>query len=105
MMARLWPKVMDVLDDVLAYILTIVGILLSNYLPVLKVTGHVDLHIDPWRVGIASLVALLVVTKQESLGGLDKEASKAGRRRNFGQRMASALSHGIAWNQIVQLGG
>lgn len=102
-MKRFWPKVFDIADDVLAYVLTIVGILLSNYVPLLKETGAMDIHIDPWRVGIASLVAILVVAKQESLDPNDHDAAKAGRRRNFGQRMAAALSHGIAWNQIMQM--
>lgn len=102
-MKRIWPRVFDVLDDFLAYALTIVGILASNYLPLLKTTGRIDVSLDMWRVGIAAIVALLIVTKQEALDPADREGAKAGRKKNFGLRMANALSQGIAWNQLIQL--
>lgn len=102
-MRRIWPKVFDILDDFLAYALTIIGILASNYLPMLKTTGKISVEIDIWRVGIAAIVALLIVVKQEALDTNDREASKAGRKKNFGLRMANALSQGIAWNQLIQL--
>lgn len=102
-MSRAWARALDVADDLAAYVLTIVGILISNYLPLLKETGAIDVRLDVWRVGIAAIVALLVVTRQEALDPADKEGSRKGRRRNFSLRMANALSHGIAWDQIMQL--
>ena len=105
-MTRFLSRFIDVADDMLAYVLTIIGILLSNYLPMLKSTGRIDVAVDPWRIGISAVVAILIVGRQEKMtpdetGNTEK--ARAGRRKNFGPRMVNALSQGIAWNQIVQL--
>jgi hypothetical protein len=103
---KIWEKIFDVLDDILAYIMTILGILLSAYMPLLKSMEIIDIKADWWRLAMASLVAILIVSKQESLetdseGSIEK--SKEGRKKHFLMRMANALSQGIAWNQIIQL--
>ena len=103
MMKRFWARIIDVADDILAYVLTVVGILVSNYLPVLKTTGHIDVSLDWWRIAIASLVALMIVAQQEHVDPTVPGA-KAGKRSNFGKRMGNALAHGIAWNQVMQMG-
>jgi hypothetical protein len=103
---KFWYKVFDVLDDILAYILTIIGILCSNYLPLLKSNGIIDISIDWWRIGLAAVVALMIIGKQETLE-IDEngttEKSKQGRRKRFALRMINSLSQGVLWNQIIQL--
>jgi hypothetical protein len=98
----------DVLDDVLAYILTVVGILLSNALPLMKSNEPFTLDIGAVRIVVALLVAFLFVTDQESLGVKDAEGkaiAKSGRRKNFRKRMANALSQGFMWAQIMNVVG
>jgi hypothetical protein len=101
-----WKNVIDLLDDFLAYVLTIVGILLSNYIPLLKTTGIIDIKMDWFRIGISAIVAIMIIGKQESLE-LDetgsKEKSKAGRKKRFSIRMFNALAQGISWSTIMNI--
>jgi hypothetical protein len=105
-MRLFWSLTFDLVDDVLAYFLTIVGILLSSYLPMLKTTGTIDVSLDFWRIGISAVVALIIVGKNESVSPDENgntEKARAGRRKNFLPRMANALAQGIAWNTIMQM--
>jgi hypothetical protein len=101
-----WNKFIDVVDDFLAYILTIVGIVISNYLPLLKTTGTIHIEADWWRLGISAVVALMLIGRQEALvadenGSTDK--AKAGRKKKFSLRMFNALSQGMAWAQLIDM--
>lgn len=98
-------KVIDVLDDILAYVLTIVGIVFSNYIPLLKTNQTIDLNLSLGRIVVAAIVALIIVGRQEyiPIKGDNAEA-RAGRRRNFTMRMVNALMQGIAWNEVMKIG-
>jgi hypothetical protein len=101
-----WDKLFDFLDDVLAYILTILGIVVSAYIPLLKTTGTINLTIDWWRIGIAAIVALVIIGKQESLDideSGSKDKSKAGRKKRFTSRMTNAVAQGIMWDTLINL--
>lgn len=103
---KIWNKIFDVLDDVLAYILTILGIVFSSYLPLLKKSEPIDITIGWWRVALSAMVALLVIGKQESLdvdesGSVDK--SRAGRRKRFLSRMMNAFAQGVMWSQLISI--
>jgi hypothetical protein len=102
---KYWYAIFDVLDDVLAYALTIIGIIMSNYIPMLKQNGKIDFIVDWPRLAIAAVVAILIVGKQEGLD-IDKEdgttaKAREGRRRRFGFRMVNALSQGMMWSQLI----
>jgi len=102
----LWKKIFDLLDDFLAYLLTIIGILCSNYLPLLKTNEQIIINIDWWRFGLAAIMALLVIGKQEALDvdeSGDKIKSKEGRKKRFFSRMINALAQGVMWSQFMQL--
>lgn len=93
-------------DDFLAYVLTIIGIMIANYIPLLKTSGTIHIEADWWRIGISAVVALMIVGKQESLetdesGTTDK--ARAGRKKRFTVRMFNALAQGMAWQQIIDL--
>jgi hypothetical protein len=99
-------KFVDVVDDFLAYFLTIVGIMISNYIPLLKTTGTIHIESDWWRIGISVVVALMIIGRQETLtadenGSTDK--AKAGRKKKFSLRMFNALSQGMAWQQLIDM--
>ena len=96
-------RLADIFDGFLAYVLTIVGILASNYLPLLKTGGAITFDLAWQRLALSAIVALLIIGKQEQITGDDKERSKAGRRRNFGPRMINALAQGLAWAQIMNV--
>jgi hypothetical protein len=97
---------LDIIDNLLAYVLTMVGIVASNYIPMIKTNGHIDFTVDVWRLGISAIVALIIVGKQETVSPDEMgntEKSRAGRRKNFVPRMANAVAQGIAWNTIMQM--
>jgi hypothetical protein len=103
---QFWNKVFDFLDDVLAYLLTIIGILSSTYLPLLKVQGDINIKVDLGRVAIAAVAALLVIGKQEQIVP-DKEGdsvkAREGRKRKFLLRMINSLGQGVLWSTISNL--
>lgn len=98
----------DVLDDVLAYVLTVVGILFSNVLPMLKSNDPISLDIGVMRIVAACIVALLFVNDQEKVGAADTETkakAKEGKRANFRKRMTNALAQGFMWSQVMNMVG
>jgi hypothetical protein len=100
---KLWSKLIDVLDDILAYLLTIVGILSSTYIPMLKTGEPIDIRLNAGRLIVSAIVALLIIAKQERITGEDTAKAREGRRRNFASRMLNALAQGVMWVQIMQL--
>jgi hypothetical protein len=103
---QFWNKLFYFLDDILAYVLTILGIISSTYIPLLKNNGSINISIDWGRIVIASIVALLIIGKQESLDSDetgDTSKSRAGRKKRFIHRMINALGQGVLWSQITSL--
>ena len=103
---QFWNSLIDIVDSFLAYILTIIGIVISAYIPLLKTTGTINITIDWWRIGIAAVVALVIIGKQESLDvdeNGSKDKSKAGRKKRFSQRMTNAVAQGIMWDTLINL--
>lgn len=96
----------DILDDVLAYILTIIGILFSTYIPLLKTNGTILIDLNWGRIVLSAIVAIMIIGKQESLESDEtgsKIKSKEGRKKRFWARMVNALSQGVMWAQLIQL--
>lgn len=104
---KFWSWFIEWADDVLAYVLTLAGILLSNGLAMLKTNDVIVLDMSPMRLVLASIVALMVVTRQEAIpndpsGNTSK--AREGRRKNFGIRMGNAIAQGFMWSQLMNLG-
>jgi hypothetical protein len=97
-MKKIWKWIVDVSDDVLAYLLTVVGILASNYIPMLQTGEHINIELSIGRVIIAGLVALLLVGWQENKGD-----DKVGKKANFKLRMINAVAHGLAWPTVLKV--
>lgn len=105
---KLFTWLADILDDVLAYILTVVGILASTYLPLLKTGEVINVELGIWKVVLSAIVALMIVGKDEHLetdDAGDKSRSKAGRKKRFWTRMSNALAQGVMWSQIMNMAG
>jgi hypothetical protein len=103
---KFWLNVFDILDDVLAYFLTIVGILSSTYIPMLQEEGDINIQINYGRIIVSAVVALLIISKQEKLDEDEdgsKDKSKAGRKKRFLIRMANALGQGVLWATFMKL--
>jgi hypothetical protein len=103
---KIFYIIFDILDDILAYILTITGIIMSPYIPLLNGIDDFEININPWRLGLAAIIAFAFITEQESLdkdkhGNIIK--SKEGRRKRFKQRMINALANGIMWSQFMNI--
>jgi hypothetical protein len=98
-----WKKMVDILDDFLAYALTVIGILYSSYMPQLKNTGHIIIDIDSSRIVLSLIMALLIISKQEKIIP-DKEGNsikaREGRKNKFLFRMINALGQGVLWATI-----
>lgn len=101
---RKW--IVDIADDVLAYVLTVLGILFSNILPLMQSNEPFNLDIGIWRIIGAMVISILLVSKHEQLPIDNETAAKAreGRRKNFGYRMSYALSQGFMWSMLVNAG-
>jgi len=99
---KFWSWFVDWADDVLAYILTVAGILLSNGLSMLKTNEAISLDMSPMRLVLSAIVALMVVTRQETVSSDPK--AKEGKRHNFGVRMGNAVAQGFMWAQLMNLG-
>ena len=81
------------------YLATLVGIVLSQYAPLLLSHERIDTAFDWFRLGISCLIAFYLVAGQEEGG--DEE----GKRKHLKRRIANALAHGIAWNSILGIAG
>lgn len=107
-MKKFFKWLTDIADDVLAYVLTVVGILFSNVIPLLKTNEALSIDIGIMRVAAASIVALLFIKDQEKLTvdeAGSKASAKAGRKKNFRSRMVNALSQGFMWSQVMNMVG
>jgi hypothetical protein len=103
-MKKFLKWIANIADDVLAYVLTVAGILFSNVLPYLNSNESFAVHISAWRISGALLVALLITLWQETLKP-DEDGSKVlsrqGRKKKFIQRMFNALLFGFGSAGII----
>ena len=107
-MKKFFKAVGEIMDDVLAYILTVIGILFSNVVPLLKTNEPLSIDIGAMRIIAACIVAFLFIKDQEKLTADEtgsKATAKAGRKKNFRTRMINALSQGFMWSQVMNMVG
>lgn len=98
----------EIADDVLAYVLTVVGILFSNIVPMMKSNEPFALDIGAWRIAGSIIIAVLIVGKQEQLTPDEKGSTakaREGRHKKFGSRMSNALAQGVMWSYIMNMAG
>jgi hypothetical protein len=92
----------EVWDDLLLYFVTLLGVLVAQYLPAFKAGQDFDFSAKWTHIAIAAVIALLFVLQDEQVpDGQDKVEVKKGKRRNLRRRLAHGLAQGIAWTTIT----
>lgn len=86
-------------DEVLVYALTLLGVLMAQFLPLLKTSGDFEIAVNGPRLLVASVVALYLVLLDEDTKG-DAVARKA-KRANMRRRLSAALTQGFTWSTLT----
>jgi hypothetical protein len=98
-MARVKAIVERIVGGIGVYIGTLIGILLSQYAPLLLTSSRLDSTFDWVRLAISAAVALYIVGTDESAG------DPAGKAAHWRRRLGNAFAHGVAWNSIIGIAG
>lgn len=86
-------------QSVFVYMATLVGVLLSQYAPLLISHAPIATTFQWIRLAISMGIAFYLVVGQEEGG--DSE----GKRKNFKRRVANALAHGMSWSSLIGIAG
>lgn len=86
-------------DEALVYALTLLGVLMAQFLPMLKGSADFDIAINGPRLIVASVVALYLVLQDEDTKG-DPVARK-GKKGALRRRFSSALTNGFTWSTLT----
>lgn len=97
---------LDVIDEVGAYVCTLAGLLMSQFYQAASESGSPELSLlfatqfSRLRIVLAAIAALYIVLRSEEKGD-----DYAGRRTHMKGRMARALCSGFTANGVVGLAG
>jgi len=86
-------------DDLLVYALTLLGVIMAQFLPLLKASGDFDLTVSGPRALVAAVVALWLVLQDEDDKG--DPLAKKGKKSNLKRRFSSALTGGFSWSTLT----
>jgi len=90
-------RLAQTLDTMAMYVFTLLGVLISKYLPLFREGKEFRFEIS-WAHFIMSLfVAFLLLTAAEQFGGSDP----VGKRKRFLWRAVAALSYGTLWYNLI----
>lgn len=98
-MSRLTKAIGRFFEAFGVYLFTLIGILLSQYAPLLLKQGTIDTPFEMIRLGISAVVAFYIVATDETTD--DPE----GKKKNLKRRLAHAFTHGFTWNSIIGIAG
>lgn len=98
-MTKLTKWLSEAWDDVLVYVLTLLGVIMAQFLPYLKSSTDFDLTVTGPRVVVASVVALWLVLQDEDTKGdpVAKKSKKLALKRRF----SSAMTNGFTWSTLT----
>lgn len=92
----------EIWDDILVYLVTLLGVLVSQYLPVFKTGQAFDISTKVGPLIIGAVIALSFVLKDEEIPqGADKTAARHGKRVNLRRRLSAGLSQGMMWATLT----
>lgn len=86
-------------DEALVYALTLLGVLMAQFLPLLKGTDDFDISVNGPRLLVASVVALALVLRDEDTKG--DPVAKSGKKGALKRRLGTALEKGFAWSMLT----
>lgn len=89
----------DSWDEVLVYALTLLGVLMAQFLPMLKGTDDFDISVNGPRLIVASVVALYLVLLDEDTKG--DPVARHGKRGALKRRLSAALTQGFTWSTLT----
>jgi len=86
-------------DDLLVFALTLLGVIMAQFLPLLKSSDDFDLTVTGPRVLVASVVALWLVLQDEDTKG--DPIAKRGKKQALKRRLSAALTQGFTWSTLT----
>ncbi len=96
------PGIFKHWDSFLVYFMTLAGVLVAEYLPLLKSGVGFSLDIRTGNLVVASVISLMFVLQDEVSGsGHSPADTRAGKKKNLRRRLAHAIAQGIAWTTIT----
>lgn len=90
-------KLLGGLDTSAMYVFSLMGVLLSKYIPQLREGSEILIDISWGQFLVSLLVAFMMLSAAEQLGGSDS----AGKRKRFLWRAIAAVSYGSFWYNII----
>jgi hypothetical protein len=91
--------IVEAWDDLMVYALTLLGVIMAQFLPLLKSSDDFDLTVSGPRALVAAVVALWLVLQDEDDKG--DPLAKKGKKANLRRRFASALTGGFSWSTLT----
>lgn len=86
-------------DEALVYLLTLVGVLMAQFLPMLKAPDDFDIAVTAPRLIVASVVALYLVLQDEDTKG--DPVARRGKKGALKRRLKGALAQGFGWSTLT----
>lgn len=86
-------------DEALVYLLTLVGVLMAQFLPMLKAPDDFDIAVTGPRLLVASVVALYLVLQDEDTKG--DPVARRGKKGALKRRLSLALTQGFSWSTLT----
>ena len=85
-------------DDILVYLVTLLGVITSQYIPAFKAHEAFDISTRWANFAVGAVIALWVVLRSEVASfGVDPIVVKKGKRDNLARRLEHALGQGMIW--------
>jgi hypothetical protein len=88
----------DLCEGIGVYVMTLLGILMAQYGPILMRPADTDLKLQWIRIGASAALAFAIVLRDERGG------DEAGRKANLKRRLSHAFTNGVTWNVIMGIG-
>lgn len=107
-------RALGALDDVGIFLLTWACVIFSAYLPAMRETNPIVVHLSLWGAVLALIPATAVTAVTELKGIItlpwqdaktddQKAAARAGRQRNLWTRILLAIVLGLAWPKLLDM--